>query len=61
MKKQCLPTCLIIRNICLALLLIASSVVLTAEIHASANQQQEKTEALRRMFVYQLMVNAEQD
>jgi hypothetical protein len=60
MKKRCLPTCLIVRNVCLTLLLIGSTVVVAADIHASANQQQEKTEALRRLFVMQVMVNAEE-
>ncbi|WP_017300129.1 hypothetical protein [Nodosilinea nodulosa] len=60
MRNRCLPTRLILRNVGLALALVAGGVMLSAEIHASANQQQQKTESLRRMFVYQILVGAEQ-
>ena len=60
MKNRCLPTCLIVRNICLILALVGSSVVLSAEIHAAANQQQQQTRALRQLFVYQILLGTEQ-
>ncbi|MGB3311563.1 MAG: hypothetical protein WA939_05140 [Nodosilinea sp.] len=60
MKKRCLPTCLILRNVCLALALVAGSVIVGAEIHASANHQEYKAEALRKLFVYQILVGVEQ-
>lgn len=60
MKKRCLPAYLIIRNICLILILVASSVVVGAEIHASANHQEPQTQALRKLFVYQILVGVEQ-
>jgi hypothetical protein len=43
MRNRCLPVCLVVRNICLVLALVASSVVLAADIHASANEQQQRT------------------
>jgi len=60
MKNRCLPTCLIVRNVCLVLTLIAGSVVVAAELEASANQQKQKAEALQRLFVYQVMMNVDQ-
>ncbi|WP_035984926.1 hypothetical protein [Leptolyngbya sp. KIOST-1] len=60
MKKRCLPTYLILRNIVLILVGVASSVVVTAELHVSANQQQEETAALRRLFVYQILISVGQ-
>jgi hypothetical protein len=61
MKKQCLPCYLIIRNVCLVLVAIASAVVLAADIHASANPQTPQAIAIRRLFAYQLMINSEQE
>ncbi|NJL46733.1 MAG: hypothetical protein HC929_03550 [Leptolyngbyaceae cyanobacterium SM2_5_2] len=61
MKKRCLPCHLIISNVCLVLLAIASSVVLVAELHASANSQPPATVALRRLFAYQVMLNADEE
>ena len=61
MKKRCLPCYLIIRNVCLVLLTIASTVVVAAELHASANSQQTATVALRRLFAYQVMLNADDE
>jgi hypothetical protein len=60
MKQRCLPTCLIIRNVCLLLLVIASGLVLSVELQASANQQQQRTEPLRRVFVYQILLETQQ-
>lgn len=60
MKNRCLPTCLIVRNVCLMLTLIAGSVVVAAELEASANQQKQTAEALQRLFVYQVMLNVNQ-
>lgn len=60
MRKRCLPTRLIFRNICLMLALVASSVVIGSDIHASANAQGQRTEALRKLFVYQILLAAEQ-
>ncbi|PZO33991.1 MAG: hypothetical protein DCF17_21150 [Shackletoniella antarctica] len=60
MKNRCLPACLIVRNICLILALVGGSVMLSAEIHAAANQQQQQTRALRQLFVYQILLGAEQ-
>lgn len=60
MKNRCLPTCLIVRNICLILALVGSSVVLSAEIHAAANKQQQQTRVLRQLFVYQILLGTEQ-
>jgi hypothetical protein len=60
MRNRCLPVCLVVRNICLVLALVASSVVLAADIHASANEQQQRTAGLRRLFVYQILLGVEQ-
>jgi len=60
MKKRCLPDHLIIRNICLTLALVAGSVVLTAELHAASNHQQQQTVALRRLFIFQILLGSEQ-
>ncbi|HSM83224.1 MAG TPA: hypothetical protein VLS96_16165 [Nodosilinea sp.] len=60
MKQRYLPTCLIVRNVCLTLALVASGVMIAADIHASANQQQQQTAALRRLFVFQFLLGAEQ-
>ena len=60
MKNRCLPTCLIVRNVCLVLTLIAGSVIVAAELEASANQQKQIAEALQRLFVYQVMLNVGQ-
>ncbi|MBE9140245.1 hypothetical protein IQ254_24100 [Nodosilinea sp. LEGE 07088] len=60
MRNRCLPARLVVRNICLVLALVASSVVLSAEIHASANEQQQQTAELRRLFVYQILLGVEQ-
>lgn len=60
MKKRCLPTCLILRNVGVVLTLVAGSVLLAADIHASANQQQQQTASLRQLFVYQILLSAEQ-
>ena len=59
MKKRCLPACLILRNVALVLALAAGSVMLGADIHAAANHQQQN-QALRRLFVYQILVGFEQ-
>ncbi|MEO1068773.1 MAG: hypothetical protein AAFW95_06575 [Cyanobacteria bacterium J06638_6] len=40
--------------------MVASSVVLAADIHASANEQQQRTTELRRLFVYQILLGVEQ-
>lgn len=61
MKQRCLPACLIVRNVCLILALVAGSVVVAAEMHASANQQQQQTKALRQLFVYQILLGVEQE
>ncbi len=61
MKRRHLPVYLIVRNVCLGLALLASTLVLAADIHAAANQQAPQTRALRRLFAYQLMVNATQE
>jgi hypothetical protein len=61
MKRRRLPIYLIVRNVCLGLALLASALMLAADIHAAANQQAPQTLALRRLFVYQLMVNATQE
>ncbi|MGB3202776.1 MAG: hypothetical protein WBA99_17855 [Nodosilinea sp.] len=42
------------------MVLVASSVIVGAEIHASANHQDYKTQALRKLFVYQILVGVEQ-
>ena len=60
MKNRCLPACLIVRNLCLVLALVASSLWLTAEVHSSANQKQQHTAALRKLFVYQILLGTEQ-
>lgn len=60
MKNRCLPTYLIVRNLCLVLALVASSLWLTAEIHASANQKQQHTAALRKFLAYQVLLGMEQ-
>jgi hypothetical protein len=61
MKKQrCLPTCMIARNVCLLMLAIAGGVLLSADLYAAANLHQERTESLRRLFVYQILVGTEQ-
>lgn len=60
MKNRCLPTCLILRNVGVILTLVASSVLLAADIHAGANQQPQKMTALKQMFVYQILLSAEQ-
>ncbi|WP_317037699.1 hypothetical protein [Nodosilinea sp. E11] len=39
---------------------MASSVVLAAELHAAANEQQQQTESLRRLFVYQILAGVQQ-
>lgn len=61
MKNRCLPTCLILRNVGIILTLVASSVLLAADIHASANQQPQKIAALKQIFVYQILLSAEQN
>jgi hypothetical protein len=60
MKNRCLPACIILRNIALVLALVTGSVMLGAEIHAAANHQQQQSQALRRLFVYQILVGFEQ-
>ncbi|MBE9111006.1 hypothetical protein IQ273_16480 [Nodosilinea sp. LEGE 07298] len=60
MKKRCLPACLILRNVGLTLALVAGSVMLGAEIHAAANHGQQQNYALRKLFVYQILVGFEQ-
>jgi hypothetical protein len=61
MKNRCLPTCLILRNLCVILTLVAGSVLLAADIHAGANQQPQKMTSLKQMFVYQILLSAEQN
>lgn len=60
MKNRCLPACLILRNLCVILTLVAGGVLIAADIHSSANQQQQQTTALKQMFVYQILLSAEQ-
>jgi hypothetical protein len=60
MKKRRLPVPLIVRNVCLVLALVAGSVLVSAELHATANQQQEQTRVLRQLFVYQILLGVEQ-
>ncbi|MGG6238546.1 hypothetical protein ACQ4N7_07875 [Nodosilinea sp. AN01ver1] len=60
MKNRCLPVCMILRNIGLILALVAGSVMVGAEIHASANHNQQQNHALRKLFVYQILVGFEQ-
>ncbi len=60
MKNRCLPTCLILRNLCVILTLVAGGVLIAADIHASANQQQQQATALKQLFVYQILLGAEQ-
>jgi hypothetical protein len=61
MKKRCLPTCLILRNLCLILTLVSGGVLIAADIHASANQQTQQTSPLKQLFVYQILLSAEQN
>lgn len=61
MKRRHLPIYLMVRNASLGLALLAGTLLVAADIHAAANQQQPQTAALRRLFVYQLMVNATQE
>ncbi|MBD1872041.1 hypothetical protein H6F75_00965 [Nodosilinea sp. FACHB-131] len=61
MKKRCLPTCLILRNLCVILTLVGGGVLIAADIHASANQQPQQTTALKQLFVYQILLSAEQN
>lgn len=61
MKNRCLPCYLIVRNVLLILFFSATSVVLAAEIHASADQQDLKTVALRRLFAYQIIMKLDQE
>ncbi len=60
MKNRRLPVPIIVRNICLVLALVAGSVIVSAEIHATANRQQQQTKALRQLFVYQILQGVEQ-
>ena len=60
MKNRHLPAPIIVRNVCLVLALVAGSVVVSAEMHAAANQQQQQTRALRQLFVYQMLLGVEQ-
>ncbi|HIK44149.1 MAG TPA: hypothetical protein IGR64_04590 [Leptolyngbyaceae cyanobacterium M65_K2018_010] len=60
MKKRCLPCYLIVRNVGLTLAAIAVSVLLTAEIHASANAEDPTNWAVMRLFAYKISVNADQ-
>jgi hypothetical protein len=59
-KRHCLPCYLIARNIALMLALIAGALVTAAEVHESAQTPPPEAIALRRLMVYQIMVNAEQ-
>ena len=61
MKRRNLPVYLIVRNVCLGLVLLVSTLFVAADIHAAANRQEPQTLALRRLFVYQLIVNANQE
>ncbi|MBD2234448.1 hypothetical protein [Phormidium tenue] len=61
MKNRCLPTCLILRNLCVILTLVAGGVLIAADVHSSANQQQQQTSALKQLFVYQILLSAEQN
>lgn len=60
MKNRCLPTYLIVTNVFIAMSFMAGSVLLAANLEASANNQQQKTEALRQLFVYQILAGVEQ-
>lgn len=56
-RRRCLPCHLIARNVCILLVAIAASLITVAEIHAAANEQPGyRTEALRRLFAYQIML-----
>jgi predicted lysophospholipase L1 biosynthesis ABC-type transport system permease subunit len=60
MKNRCLPPCTILRNVGMTLALVAGMVILGAELHAASNQQQQQAEALRRLFVLQVVLNTDQ-
>jgi hypothetical protein len=54
-RPRCLPCHLIARNVFILLVSIAVSLVAVAEIHSAANEQPGyRTEALRRLFAYQI-------
>lgn len=61
MKNRCLPTCLILRNVGVILTLVAGGVLIAADIHASANQQPQQMTAVKQLFVYQILLSAEQN
>lgn len=61
MKRYCLPCHIIISRICLLLLAISSTVILAANIHDSAQQPNLEAAAIKRIFVYQILVNTQAD
>lgn len=61
MKRHCLPCYLIASKVLLMLVAIASTVMLTASIHEAAQQPNTDAIALKRMFVYQILVNTQAD
>lgn len=59
MKRRCLPCYLIIRNIAVLLILIASTVILIAETHTTAMAPNPQTLALKQWFAYHILANRE--
>ncbi|HEY9738004.1 MAG TPA: hypothetical protein V6D06_17050 [Trichocoleus sp.] len=60
MRNQCLPCKIIVRNVLVLLAAWAGILLFVADTHAVANGQSQRSEALRRLFLYQVATQMQQ-
>ncbi|MBD0266701.1 MAG: hypothetical protein ICV77_00265 [Cyanobacteria bacterium Co-bin8] len=60
MRKRCLPSKLIVRNVVFLLVAWIGALLLAVETHDTANQQSQRSEELRRLFLYRVVTKLEQ-
>lgn len=61
MRKQCLPCQMIVRNVLIVLATCTGVVLLLVESHATMTSDSPRSEALRKLFVYQVVSQVEQN
>lgn len=61
MRNRCLPCKVIVRNVFIFLAAWVGVLLLLVENHAVANGEAQRSEALRRLFLYQVVTRVQQD
>jgi hypothetical protein len=61
MRKRCLPCQTIVRNVVVVLLTCAGLSLVFAETHAAFMGESQQGKALRRVFLYQIVTQIQQE